>query len=127
MFLHTAGVDLFPCSVVIHGIVSTHVETVVLLSKLSKAEQKIEVELELSELDATAAETKASYPEIKAYVEEKYGLKVSSLFIAQVKRKCGLEVGKNYNLPAPDGRPQPQVTPGKEAAIREALKHFAMI
>ena len=109
------------------SVFSCHVETVVFLSKLSKAEQKIEVELELSELDATAAETKATYPEIMAYVEEKFGLKVSSLFIAQVKRKCGLKVGENYNLPAPDGRPQPQVTPEKEAAIREALKHFAMV
>ena len=97
------------------------------MSKLSKTEQKIEVELERSELDATAAEIKATYPEIMAYVEVKFGLKVSSLFIAQVKRKCGLEVGKNYNFPAPDGRPQPQVSPEKEAAIREALKHFAMI
>ena len=76
---------------------------------------------------ATAAEAKATYPEIKDYVLNHHGLKVSSLYIAQVKRKCGLEVGENYNLPSPNGRPQPQVPHEKEAAIRDALKYFAMI
>ena len=87
----------------------------------------IEIDLDLDELDLTSAESKATYPEIKEYVLDHYGLKVSSLFIAQVKRKCGLDVGENYNLPKPGGRPQPQVSPEKEEAIRAALKYFAMI
>ncbi len=66
------------------------VETVCLLSKYN-TEQHIEVEFNLDKLDLTAAE-------IKVYVLEHTGLKVSSLYIAQVKRKCGLEVGQNYNL-----------------------------
>ena len=78
----------------VHQRVTTHVETVVLLSKLN-TKQHIEVELNLDELDLTAAESKATYDEIKAYVLEKYGLKVSSLYISQVKRKCGLDVGQN--------------------------------
>ena len=76
---------------------TAHVETVVLLSKLN-TKQHIEVELNLDELDLTSAESKATYDEIKAYVLEKHGLKVSSLYISQVKRKCGLDVGQNYNL-----------------------------
>ena len=110
--------DLFPrCA---------HVETVVTLSR-KKPDDVIEIDLDLDELDITAAEAKATYPEIKEYVLNHHGLKVSSLYIAQVKRKCGLEVGENYNLPSPNGRPQPQVPPEKEAAIRDALQYFAMI
>ena len=110
--------DLFPrCA---------HVETVVTMSR-KKPDDVIEIDLELDELDITAAEAKATYPEIKDYVLNHHGLKVSSLYIAQVKRKCGLEVGENYNLPSPNGRPQPQVPPEKEAAIRDALKYFTMI
>lgn len=101
-------------------------ETVVTLSR-KKPDDVIEIDLELDELDITAAEAKATYPEIKEYVLKHHGLKVSSLYIAQVKRKCGLEVGENYNLPSANGRPQPQVPPEKEAAIRDALKYFAMI
>ena len=104
----------------------THVETVVLLSKLN-AKQHIEVELNLDELDLTAAESKATYDEIKAYVLEKYGLKVSSLYISQVKRKCGLDVGQNYNLSKKEDTKVPQCPPEKEAAIMDALKHFQMI
>ena len=78
-------------------------------------------------MDLTAAEAKATYPEIKEYVLKHHGPKVSSLYIAQVKRKCGLDVGVNYNLPSPEGRPQLQVPPEKETAIQDALKHFAMI
>ena len=103
-----------------------HVETVVLLSKLN-TKQHIEVELNLDELDLTAAESKATYDEIKAYVLEKYDLKVSSLYISQVKRKCGLEVGQNYNLSKKEDAKVPQCPPEKEAAIMEALKHFQMI
>lgn len=87
----------------------------------------IEIDLDLDELDLTSAESKATYPEIKEYVLDHYGLKVSGLFIAQVKRKCGLDVGENYNLPKPGGKPQPSVTPEKEEAIKAALKYFAMI
>ena len=101
-------------------------ETVVTLSR-KKPDDVIEIDFELDELDITAAEAKATYPEIKDYVLNHHGLKVSSLYIAQVKRKCGLEVGEHYNLPSPNGRPQPQVPPEKEAAIRDALKYFAMI
>lgn len=113
-----APVDLFPRT--------THVETVVLLSKLN-TKQHIEVELNLDELDLTAAESKATYDEIKAYVLEKYGLKVSSLYISQIKRKCGLDVGQNYNLSKKEDAKVPQCPPEKEAAIIEALKHFQMI
>ena len=102
------------------------VETVVLLSKLN-TKQHIEVELNLDELDLTAAESKATYDEIKAYVLEKYGLKVSSLYISQVKRKCGLDVGQNYNLSKKEDAKVPQCPPEKEVAIMDALKHFQMI
>lgn len=105
---------------------TTHVETVVLLSKLN-TKQHIEVELNLDELDLTSAESKATYDEIKAYVLEKHGLKVSSLYISQVKRKCGLDVGQNYNLSKKEDAKVPQCPPEKEAAIMDALKHFQMI
>ena len=77
---------------------SSHVETVVLLSQ-QKPDDTIEIDLDLDELDATSAELKATYQEIKDYVLKEFGLKVSSLYISQVKRKCGIEVGENYNLP----------------------------
>ena len=110
-----AAADLFPrCA---------HVETVVTLSR-KIPDDVIEVDLNLDELDITASESKATYPEIKEYVLQNYGLKVSSLYIAQTKRECGLEVG---NAAKPDGRPQPQMPPEKEAAIMAALKHFQMI
>lgn len=110
--------DMFPRTV--------HVETVVLLSKLN-TKQHIEVELNLDELDLTSAESKATYDEIKAYVLEKHGLKASSLYISQVKRKCGLDVGQNYNLSKKEDAKVPQCPPEKEAAIMDALKHFQMI
>ena len=111
-------VDLFPRT--------KHVEAVLLLTKLN-VERHIEVDVSMDELDVTAAESKATYDEIKAYVLEKYGLKVSSLYISQVKRKCGLDVGQNYNLPKKEDAKVPQCPPEKEAAIIEALKHFQMI
>ena len=101
-------------------------ETVVLLSKL-RAEHHIEVDLDLGEMDLTSAESKATYEEIKAYVLEKFGLNVSHLYISQVKRKCGLEVGPNYNLPKSEGQRVPQCPPEKEKAIMAALEHFQMI
>lgn len=112
------GTDQFPMSV--------HVETVVLLSQL-KPDDTIEIDLDLDELDATSAETKATYEEIKEYVKEKYQLKVSNLYISQIKRKCGIEVGINYNLPKSENSRVPQCPPEKEKAIREALEYFQMI
>ena len=107
-------------------ILSCHVETVCLLSKLH-SDQHIEVELQMDELDLTAAESKATYEEIKDYVLEHSGLKVSSLYIAQVKEKCGIIERVNYNLPKSENSRQPKCPPEKEAAIREALEHFRMI
>ncbi|MFR4906944.1 MAG: 23S rRNA (uracil(1939)-C(5))-methyltransferase RlmD [Mediterraneibacter faecis] len=112
------GVDQFPQSV--------HVETVVLLSQ-QKPDDTIEIDLDLDELDATSAELKATYQEIKDYVLKEFGLKVSSLYISQVKRKCGIEVGENYNLPKSENARVPQCPKEKEEAIKAALKYFAMI
>ena len=96
------------------------------MSKL-RAKQHIEIDLSMDELDLTAAESKATYDEIKAYVLEKHGLKVSSLYISQVKRKCGLDVSQNYNLSKKEDAKVPQCPPEKEAAIMEALKYFQML
>lgn len=111
-------VDMFPAT--------TGIETVVLLSKLN-VNHHIEVELKMDELDLTAAESKATYDEIKAYVLEKFGLKVSQLYIAQIKRKCGIIERKNYNQSKKEDAKVPKCPPEKEAAIMEALKHFQMI
>ena len=115
------AVDLFPRT--------RHVETVVLLSQLKqKPDDYINVTIELDDVDITSAETKATYDEIKKYVaEHNAGMKVSNLYISQVKRKCGIEVGKNYNLPKNEDSRQPQCPEDKESAIVEALKHFKMI
>ena len=110
----------------IHSVFATHVETVVLLSQ-RKADDYVEVELELDELDLTSAESKATYAEIKDYVLKEHGLKVSNLYISQVKRKCGIEVGENYNLPKSEDSRQPQCPEEKEKAIRDALEHFGMV
>ena len=108
---------------------STHVETVVLLSQLKqKPDDYINVTIELDDVDITPVETKATYDEIKKYVaEHNAGMKVSDLYISQVKRKCGIEVGKNYNLPKNEDSRQPQCPEDKERAIVEALEHFKMI
>lgn len=111
-------VDMFPHTV--------HIETVCLLSKLN-VKHHIEVELYMDELDLTAAESKATYEEIKNYVLEHTGLKVSNLYIAQIKQKCGIIERANYNLPKSENSRQPKCPPEKEAAIREALEHFRMI
>ena len=111
-------VDQFPHTV--------HVETVVLLSQ-QKPDDTIEIDLDLDELDATSAELKATYQEIKDYVLKEFGLKVSNLYISQVKRKCGIEVGENYNLPKSENARVPQCPKEKEDAIKAALKYFAMI
>lgn len=140
------GVDQFPQTV--------HVETVVLLSQhrdkktcldergsrqiemqasrlasllAQKPDDTIEIDLDLDELDATSAETKVTYQEIKDYVLKEFGLKVSNLYISQIKRKCGIEVGENYNLPKTENPKVPQCPKEKEDAIKAALKYFAMI
>ena len=112
------AVDQFPNTV--------HIETVVLLSQ-QKPDDTIEIDLDLDELDATSAELKATYQEIKDYVLKEFGLKVSSLYISQVKRKCGIEVGENYNLPKSENARVPQCPKEKEEAIKAALKYYAMI
>lgn len=117
--LECQPVDMFP--------MTKHVETVVLLSQ-RKADDYLEVEIDLDELDATSAETKATYEEIKKYVvEHNDGMKVSNLYIAQVKKKCGIEIGQNFNLPKSENAKQPQCPKEKEDAIVEALKAFQMI
>ena len=105
---------------------TVHVETVVLLSQ-QKPDDTIEIDLDLDELDATSAELKATYQEIKDYVLKEFGLKVSNLYISQVKRKCGIEVGENYNLSKSENARVPQCPKEKEDAIKAALKYFAMI
>ena len=112
-------VDMFPNTV--------HVETVVLLSKGEIDSKKVRVEFSLEDMDMSEFQDGATYPQIKEYVLEHTGLKVSNLYISQIKRKCGLEVGKNYNLPKSEDSRQPQCPPEKEKAIREAFKYFGMI
>lgn len=107
-------------------LVTTHVETVCLLSKL-KSDKYIDVELEMDEFDLTVVESKATYEEIKDYVLAHSGLKVSSLYIAQVKQKCEIIERKNYNKPKSEYAKQPQCPSEKETAIMEALKYFNMI
>jgi len=111
------AVDMFPRT--------AHVETVVLLSQ-RRPDTHIDIKLDLSELDVTAAETKATYQEIKDYVFEKHGLKVSSLYISQVKAKCGIIERENYNKGEGKSR-VPQCPKEKEAAIMDALRYFRMI
>ena len=105
---------------------TVHVETVVLLSQ-QKPDDTIEIDLDLDELDATSAELKATYQEIKDYVLKESGLKVSSLYISQVKRKCGIEVGENYNLPKSENARVPQCPKEKEDATKATLKYYAMV
>ena len=119
-------VDSVDNGIFIHAIVPRHVETVCLLSKLN-AKQHIEINLDMDELYLTDAEKKATYQEIKDYVLEHSGLKVSSLYIAQVKQKCGIIERKNCNKPKSEDAKQPQCPPDKEKAITEALKYFGMI
>ena len=101
-------------------------ETVCLLSKLH-SDQHIEVELQMDELDLTVEESKATYEEIKDYVLEHTGVKVSSLYIAQVKQKCGIIERENYNLPKSEDSRQPKCPPEREDVIIEALRYFKMI
>ena len=114
-----AAVDMFPGT--------AHVETVVLLSKGEVDSKKIRVEFSLEDMDMSEFQDGATYPQIKEYVLEHTGLKVSNLYISQIKRKCGIGVGKNYNLPKSEDSRQPQCPQEKEKAIREAFKYFGMI
>ena len=114
-----AAVDMFPGT--------AHVETVVLLSKGEVDSKKIRVEFSLEDMDMSEFQDGATYPQIKEYVLEHTRLKVSNLYISQIKRKCGIGVGKNYNLPKSEDSRQPQCPPEKEKAIREAFKYFGMI
>ena len=114
-----AAVDMFPGT--------AHVETVVLLSKGEIDFKKIRVEFSLEDMDTSGFQQGATYGQIKERVLEQTRLKVSSLYISQVKRKCGLEVGQSYNLSKKENAKQPQCPPEKEAAIMEALKYFGMI
>ena len=114
-----AAVDMFPGT--------AHVETVVLLSKGKVDSKKIRVEFSLEDMDMSEFQDGATYTQIKDYVLEHSGLKVSNLYISQIKRKCGIEVGKNYNLPKSEDSRQPLCPPEKEKAIREAFKYFGMI
>ena len=117
--LFLSYMDLFYCT--------AHVETVVLLSKGEIDSKKVRVEFSLEDMDMSDFQDKATYTQIKDYVLEHSGLKVSNLYISQIKRKCGLEVGKNYNLPKAEDSRQPQCPSEKENAIREAMKYFGMI
>ena len=112
-------VDMFPFT--------GNVETVVLLSKGEVDSKKIRVEFSLEDMDMSEFQDGATYTQIKDYVLEHSGLKVSNLYISQIKRKCGIEVGKNYNLPKSEDSRQPMCPPEKEKAIREAFKYFGMI
>ena len=113
------AVDMFPRA--------DHVETVVLLSKEMVDSRKVKVDFSLENMDLSEFKGKATYEQIKAYVLEQTGLKVSSLYIAQIKKKCGLDVGENFNLSKSENARQPQCTPEKEEAIMQAFKHFGMI
>ena len=106
---------------------TVHVETVVLLSKGEVDSKKIRVEFSLEDLDTFGFQQGATYGQIKERVLEQTGLKVSSLYISQIKRKYGLEVGQNYNVSKKENAKVPQCPPEKEAAIREALQFFNMI
>ena len=112
-------VDMFPWT--------GHAETVVLLSKGNIDSKKIRVEFSLEDMDMSEFQNDATYPQIKEHVLEHTGLKVSSLYIAQVKQKCGIIERENYNKPKSENHKQPKCPPEKEKAIMEALKYFGMI
>ena len=117
-FIEATPVDMF--------VATMHVETVALLSKLD-VDKHIDVEIKLDELDLTSAESKATYAQIKKYILEKFDLKVSTLYIAQIKKKCGIALREHYNKSKKEKQVIPQCTPEKEEAIMDALRHFKMI
>lgn len=127
----------------IHSVDSRHVETIVLLSKGAKDpvnlcsartevkrrmvdSRKVNVDFSLEDMDLSEFKGKATYEQIKAYVLEQTGLKVSSMYIAQIKKKCGLDVGENFNLAKSENTRQPQCTTEKEEAIMQAFSHFGI-
>ena len=112
-------VDMFPGTV--------HVETVVLLSKGEIDSKKIRVEFSLEDMDMSGFQKGATYGQIKERILQQTGLKVSSLYIAQIKQKCGIIERENYNKPKSENARQPKCPPEKEKAIMEALKYFGMI
>ena len=111
-------VDMFPQTM--------HVEAIVLLSKLD-SKNHISVELPIDDMDLTSAESKATYKEIQNYVLEKFGFKVSNLYIAQVKEKCGIKERENYNKSKKEDLKQPICPIEKEEAIKDAFRYFQMI
>ena len=113
------AVDQFPWT--------ANVETGVLLSKGMVDSRKVKVDFSLEDMDLSEFKGKATYEQIKAYVLEQTGLKVSSLYIAQIKKKCGLDVGENFNLAKSENARQPKCTPEKEEAIMQAFKHFGIV
>ena len=113
------AVDQFPAT--------SHVETVVLLSKGMVDSRKVKVDFSQEDMDLSEFKGKATYAQVKEYILSESGLKVSSLYIAQVKKKCGIETGENHYLPKSEKAKQPHVTPEKEEAIMKAFKHFGVI
>ena len=105
----------------------SHIECVIALSKGEIDSKKVRVEFSLEGMDTSGLQKGATYPEIKARVLEQTGLRVSSLYISQIKQKCGLEVRENHHKATSENTKQPQCPPEKEAAIRDALKYFKMI
>lgn len=103
------------------------VETVVLLSKGEIDSKKVRVEFSLEDMDMSGFQNDATYSQIKERVLQQTGLKVSSLYIAQIKQKHGIIERENYNKPKSENTRQPKCPPEKEAAITEALKYFGMI
>lgn len=126
-FLRAKGYELKDVTPVDQFPHTVHVETVVLLSKGEIDSKKVRVEFSLEDMDMSGFQKGATYEQIKTYVLEHSGLKVSSLYISQVKRKCGLDVGQNYNLSKKEDAKVPQCPPEKERAIRDALKFFHLI
>ena len=112
------AVDMFPQT--------SHIETVALLSKLD-LKNHISIELPIDNMDLTSAESKATYKQIQNYVLEKFGFKVSTLYIAQVKKKHGIEVREHYNILKNENQKVPQCSIEKEEAILDALKYYKMI
>lgn len=117
--LRATPVDMFPHT--------AHVETVVLLVRKISTKDYVTVEVRPEELELGSLKTHGTYEEIKSYVLHKHGLKISTLNISQVKRKCGLDVGEAYNKPKSQNSKVPNCPPEKENAIMDALKHFNMI
>lgn len=124
--IQARGYRVEKCTAVDQFCQTVHVETVALLSKLD-IDKHIDVEITLDELDLTSAESKATYAQIKEYILEKFDLKVSTLYIAQIKKKCGIVLREHYNKSKKEKQVIPQCTPEKEEAIMDALRHFKMI